>query len=85
MVVSADMMAEYESRVPEVLTEEAPQANARGALAWLRTKALWVEPAALGKQRSRDIKDERFIAAALSAHAKAIVTYDRDLGAGQTR
>ena len=79
MVVSTDIMAEYDSCVPAVLAQEAPQANAPGALAWVRAKALWVEPAPLGKQRSRDAKDERFIAAAVSANAKAIVSYDRDL------
>jgi putative PIN family toxin of toxin-antitoxin system len=79
MVVSADIMAEYDLRVPAVLAQEAPQTNARGALAWLRAKALWVEPAPLGRQRSRDLKDEKFLAAALSANAKAIVSYDRDL------
>ena len=36
-------------------------------------------PDPLGKQRSRDVKDERFIAAALAGHAEAIVSYDRDL------
>ena len=79
LVVSTDIFEEYESRVPAVLAQEAPQANASGALAWLRAKAMWVEPAPLGRQRSRDVKDERFIAAALSANAKAIVSYDRDL------
>ena len=79
MVVSTDIMAEYDLRVPAVLAQEAPQTNARGALAWLRAKALWVEPAPLGRQRSRDLKDEKFLAAALSANAKAIVSYDRDL------
>jgi len=72
-------MAEYESRIPAVLAVEAPQANAHGALTWVRAKALWTEPAPLGKQRSRDLKDERFIAAALGAAARAIVSYDRDL------
>ena len=72
-------MAEYESRVPEVLAQEAPRVNALGALAWVRAKALWAEPSPLGKQRSRDLKDERFLAAALAAGAKAIVSYDRDL------
>jgi len=33
----------------------------------------------LGKQRSRDIKDEKFIAAALGGKARAIVSYDNDL------
>ena len=79
LAISADINAEYESRVPAVLAEEAPQANAHGALAWVRAKALWVEGAPLGKQRSRDLKDERFIAAALAANAKAIVSYDSDL------
>ena len=79
MVVSTEILAEYDSRVPAVLATESPQANAFGALAWVRAKALWVEPAPLGKQRSRDIKDERFIAAALAAKAKAIVSYDGDL------
>ena len=65
--------------MPAVLTAEAPQANALGALAWVRAKALWVEPSPLGKQRSRDLQDERFIAAALAGHAEAIVSYDRDL------
>ena len=79
LVVSVDIMAEYELRVPAVLAEEAPQANALGALTWIRAKALWVEPAPLGKQRSRDVQDERFIAAGLTVNAKAIVSYDRDL------
>jgi predicted nucleic acid-binding protein len=33
----------------------------------------------LGKQRSRDLNDEPFIAAALAARAQAIVSYDNDL------
>ena len=40
LVVSAEILAEYESRVPEVLAQEAPRANALGALAWVRAKAL---------------------------------------------
>ncbi len=79
LVLSADINAEYESRVTAVLAVEVPRANPLGALAWVRAKALWVEPSPLGKQRSRDLKDERFIAAALAGHARAIVSYDRDL------
>ena len=33
----------------------------------------------MGKQRSRDLKDDRYLAAALGAGAEAIVTNDRDL------
>ena len=74
LAVSTDILAEYETRVPTVLAQEAPRANALGALTWVRAKALWVEPAPLGKRRSRDRKDDPFIAA-----AKAIVSYDDDL------
>jgi putative PIN family toxin of toxin-antitoxin system len=79
LAVTAELVAEYDARVPAVLATEAPQANPHGALAWVRAKALWVEPAPLGKRRSRDPKDERFIAAALTANAKVIVSYDHDL------
>ncbi|MBI3851023.1 MAG: putative toxin-antitoxin system toxin component, PIN family [Verrucomicrobia bacterium] len=79
LVVSAEILAEYQTRVPEVLARQAPRANALGALAWVRAKALWTEPSPLGKQRSRDFKDERFLAAALAVGAKVIVSYDRDL------
>ena len=38
-----------------------------------------VEPAPLGKRRSRDLKDDPYLACALGAGAKLIVTSDRDL------
>jgi putative PIN family toxin of toxin-antitoxin system len=79
LVLSSEIDAEYEARVRAILAVEAPNANALGALTWVRAKALWVETSPLGKRRSRDIKDERFLAAALAANAKAIVSYDRDL------
>jgi putative PIN family toxin of toxin-antitoxin system len=79
LVLTSEINSEYESRVPAILANEVPTANAMGALTWVKTKALWVEPTPLGKQHSRDIKDERFLAAALAAEAKAIVSYDRDL------
>jgi len=41
--------------------------------------AQFVEPAPLGKRRSRDRQDDRYLAAALGAGAKVIVTSDRDL------
>ena len=62
-----------------VLADESPRANAAGALTWVRAKALWVEPALLGKRRSRGLKDERSIAAALAARAKAVVSCAGDL------
>jgi len=50
-----------------------------GSLAWLRLKAKWVEPAPLGKRRSRDAKDDPFLACALAAKAGLVVTRDDDL------
>jgi len=38
-----------------------------------------VEPAPLGKQRSRNMKDDPYLACALGAGAKIIVTRDDDL------
>jgi putative PIN family toxin of toxin-antitoxin system len=79
IVVSDEILNEYETRIPAVLAQEVPQANVDGPLTWIKSKSLCVTPTPLGKQRSRDIKDEKFLAAALSANAKAIVSYDDDL------
>lgn len=38
-----------------------------------------VEVALLGKQRSRDLKDDPFLACAMAAHAKYLVAGDQDL------
>src|SRR5437773_6483019 len=53
--------------------------NYSGLLSWIERYALVVEPAPLGKPRSRDAKDDIFLACALSAHAKVIVSGDQDL------
>jgi predicted nucleic acid-binding protein len=46
---------------------------------WLAGKAVHVEPAPLGKQRSRDATDDIFLACAIASGAKIIVSHDRDL------
>jgi putative PIN family toxin of toxin-antitoxin system len=48
-------------------------------LAWYRDFVDIVEPAPLGKQRSRDEKDDPYLACALAAAARIIVTRDQDL------
>ena len=48
-------------------------------LARLLKVAQFFDPAPLGKQRTRDIGDDRYLAAAIGAGAAAIVTNDRDL------
>jgi predicted nucleic acid-binding protein len=48
-------------------------------MSWYQQNVKRVEPAPLGKQRSRDLKDDPYLACALGAGAKTIVTRDRDL------
>jgi putative PIN family toxin of toxin-antitoxin system len=48
-------------------------------LNWYYDQVKLVEPAPLGKQRSRDVKDDPYLACALAAGAKIIVTRDDDL------
>jgi putative PIN family toxin of toxin-antitoxin system len=46
---------------------------------WYYDRVKLVEPAPLGKQRSRDVKDDPYLACALAAGAKIIVSRDDDL------
>lgn len=48
-------------------------------LSWYQDHVKRVEPAPLGKQRSRDVKDDPYLACALGAGAKITVTRDGDL------
>jgi uncharacterized protein len=48
-------------------------------LNWYCDQVKLIEPAPLGKQRSRDVKDNPYLACALAAEAKIIVTRDDDL------
>ena len=48
-------------------------------LTWYYDRVKMVDPSPLGKQRSRDVKDNPYLACALGAGAKIIVTRDNDL------
>ena len=48
-------------------------------LNWYYDRVKLVEPAPLGKQRSRDVKDDPYLACALAAGAKIMVSRDDDL------
>ncbi|MEI6779725.1 MAG: putative toxin-antitoxin system toxin component, PIN family [Verrucomicrobiota bacterium] len=48
-------------------------------LTWYYDRVKLVEPAPLGKQRSRDVKDDPYLACALAAGARIIVSRDDDL------
>jgi putative PIN family toxin of toxin-antitoxin system len=73
------ILTEYESVIRDTLAEEVPEVNPQPKLAWIKSKARFVEPSPLGKRRSRDVKDDIYLAAALGAAAEYIVTYDKDL------
>ncbi len=76
LAVSAAILEEYRgvSQRPRFVGK-----NYAGLLSWIEKYALVVEPAPLGKGRSRDPKDYIFLACALAAGARFIVSSDQDL------
>ena len=78
IALSREVFDEYETVAAE-FQARFPARNSAGTLAWLRLKARWVEAAAIGKQRSRDPKDDPFLACALAAQASYLISRDEDL------
>jgi uncharacterized protein len=76
---TAETWSEYENRIPVEMAKKRPGVNTQATLDWLLTVAHFVKSAPLGKQRSRDLKDDIYLACALGAGAKFIVSNDRDL------
>jgi putative PIN family toxin of toxin-antitoxin system len=79
LFITEAILAEFDSIIPETLAEEVPTVDPHPKLAWIRSKARLVEPAPLGKRRSRDLQDDLYLAGALGASASYLVTYDNDL------
>jgi putative PIN family toxin of toxin-antitoxin system len=79
LCVTESILAEYEAVIPERLKEEAPELDTKPKLHWIRAKSRIVEAAPLGKRRSRDPNDDPYLAGALAAQARYIVTYEDDL------
>jgi predicted nucleic acid-binding protein len=79
LFVTDEIWNEYTHRIPRILAEERPGVDPQPVLAWLLMLAQFVEPAPIGKQRSRDIRDDCYLACALQAGAEVIVSNDRDL------
>ncbi len=75
----------------DTLDELRRVARRMEAEGWFRTRDPWptlnwylgfarrVEPAPLGKPRSRDAKDDPYLACAVAAQARFIISRDRDL------
>jgi predicted nucleic acid-binding protein len=70
---------ETEQTCLRLIRERSFRQNAAGRLTWYLDKLRLVDPAPLGKPRSRDARDDPYLAAALGARAGVIVTYDKDL------
>jgi putative PIN family toxin of toxin-antitoxin system len=76
LAVSSAILEEYHGVSQRPLFDGK---NYVGLLSWIEKHSLMVDPAPLGKQRSRDPKDDIFLACALSAKASFIVSSDQDL------
>ncbi len=79
IAVTGDILEEYRTLVSRIGRQECPDKDPTPFLDWIERVALMVEPTPLGKRRSRDVKDEPFLACALASRAEFIVTKDKDL------
>jgi uncharacterized protein len=77
--VTSQMLAEYHDTCLEIQRADFPERSPTSFLNWIEQKALHCVAVPLGKQRSRDPKDDPFLACALAGDAKYIVASDRDL------
>lgn len=77
--VTAEIMAEYERTLKRMEAENYFKQSPWPLFHWFTAKCLTVDPAPLGKQRSRDPKDDPYLACALSASARYIISRDPDL------
>ena len=78
MAVTEDILEEYGATCLKLHQARRLQ-SPWGQLDWIRRAAVVVLPSPLGKRRSRDQDDDKFLACALSVKAEYIITYDRDL------
>lgn len=79
LCVTETILAEYDAVILKRLKAEIPGLDPKPKLDWIRAKSKMHDPAPLGKQRSRDAKDDPYLACALAARAHFIVSYDKDL------
>jgi len=78
LVVSPEVLEEYR-RVGEELTARFPGVSLAPFLALLVMNAEIVEAPGLSDQVSRDRDDDKFIACALAANCRTIISGDKDL------
>ena len=81
LAATREILHEYERAVEELSRRPGKYHGMkwRPLFHWVHDKAAYFEPAPVGKQRSRDVADDIFLACALASGAKIIVSHDRDL------
>lgn len=79
LAVTEAILDEYRTLATRIGRRECPDKDPTPFLDWIERVALLVESAPLGKRRSRDAKDDPFLACALASRAEFIVTKDKDL------
>lgn len=72
-------MAEARAKAGELAATGKFHHDPMPMLNWYLTNVRIVEPAPLGKQRSRDLNDDPILACALGAGARIVTAYDKDL------
>ena len=79
--VTAFATEETIDELNELIAEKGSRASYPSArvIAWYLDNVKRIAPASLGKQRSRDPKDDPYLACALGTNAKILVTRDQDL------
>lgn len=78
-VGTAATIEETREQCERIIADEDFQHNAAARLDFYLERVRLVEPMPLGKRRSRDPKDDPYLAAALAVPGAVVVTYDRDL------
>jgi len=79
LAVTETILDEYRVLATRIGHRECPDKDPAPFLDWIERVALMVQPSPLGKRRSRDAKDDPFLACALASRAEFIVTKDKDL------
>ncbi len=78
-VINSAIMEEYATITAEVREELFSDSVPSGALAWIAAKSVQTEPMQLRRRLSRDPDDNMFVATAMAAGSKYLVSQDRDL------
>jgi uncharacterized protein len=77
--VTAQILEEYHRVIKELEADETFKVSPWPLFQWFIERCKTVEPAPLGKQRSRDPKDDPYLACALAARARFIISRDPHL------